>query len=473
MCSDVTNLLKKIKRLHFVGIGGSGMFPLVEILLKEGYEVTGSDVNESSIVELERGLGIDVKIGHDAKNVGDAEALVVTAALLEGNPETAYAKEHKIPIIERAELLGWTTEHYSNAVCVCGTHGKTTTTSMVTSVLLKAGCDPSAVIGGKLPLIGGYGRHGKSDILVCESCEFKDTFLHLTPDYTVILNVDADHLDYFGSLEGVIASFKKFASMTTKKIIANGDDANTLKALDGIDKEIVLFGENESCDYVISDIENYSRAFYSFTLSKRLANGGSEKLGSFRLSVPGLHNVHNAAAAITACLVMAEDNPKYSVPFMDIQTGLDSFTGAGRRFEVLGEFDGVTIADDYAHHPAELAVTLDAAAKMGYNRVIAVFQPFTYSRTKLLLNDFANVLKKADVVVMTEIMGSREINTFDISTADLAAKIDGSVWFNSFEEVVDYCMSIRKSGDLFITLGCGDIYKAAKVMVERCKESAT
>ncbi|NLC78295.1 MAG: UDP-N-acetylmuramate--L-alanine ligase, partial [Ruminococcaceae bacterium] len=192
MCPDVTNLLKRIKRLHFVGIGGSGMFPLVEILLKEGYSITGSDVNESSIVELERGLGIDVSIGHDAKNVGDAEALVVTAALLEGNPETEFAAAHGIPIIERAELLGWTTEHYSNAVCVCGTHGKTTTTSMVTSILLKAGCDPSAVIGGKLPLINGYGRHGETDILVCESCEFKDTFLHLTPDYAVILNIDAD-----------------------------------------------------------------------------------------------------------------------------------------------------------------------------------------------------------------------------------------------------------------------------------------
>lgn len=464
MLFNVNELLERIKKLHFIGIGGSGMFPLVEILLKEGYTITGSDVNEGSIIDLERKLGIDVKIGHNAENVGDAEAVVVTAALLSGNPEVEYAHAHDIPIIERAELLGWVTRHYANAICVCGTHGKTTTTSMLTSMLLLDGIDPSAVIGGKLPLIGGYGRHGESDVLVCEACEFKDTFLHLTPDYAVILNVDADHLDYFGSLEGVIASFNKFAKMTTKKIIANGDDANTKKALEGVDKEIIYFGEGAQNDFVISDVKNYARAFYSFVLSDK--NG---VIGEFKLSVPGRHNVLNATAALCAAVVLSKESGK-AFDLEKLKDGLWQFKGAGRRFEFLGEHGGITIADDYAHHPTEISVTLDAAKKMGYNRVIAVFQPFTFTRTMLLLNEFADALKKADLVVMTEIMGSREINTCGVSTADLAAKIDGSVWFNTFDEVVDYCLSIARDGDLFITLGCGDIYKAAKMMVEKCKE---
>ncbi len=462
--SDVASLLKTIKRLHFVGIGGSGMYPLVELLLAEGYAVTGSDVNESSIVALERAHGIDVHIGHDAKNVGDAQAVVVTAALLSGNPEVEYARAKGLPVIERAELLGWATTLYKSAVCVSGTHGKTTTTSLLTSILLAAGRDPGAVIGGKLPLIGGYGRRGGGDVMACEACEFKDTFLHLSPDYAVILNVDADHLDYFGSLDGVKASFRKFAALAKTAVVANGDDANTLDAINGLDKKIYLFGEGENCDFRIRNIENYSRAFYSFELTCETGPAKSAA-GVFRLAVPGIHNVHNAAAAIACALLQGADA-------RDIQKGLASFRGAARRFEILGEYGGVTFADDYAHHPAELGATLDAAKQMGYGRVVAVFQPFTFSRTKLLLDDFARVLQKADVVVLTAIMGSREVNTFGVSTADLAAKIPGSVWFETFDEVVEHCLSIARDGDLIITLGCGDIYKAANRMVESCKQTS-
>ncbi|MEG2633521.1 MAG: UDP-N-acetylmuramate--L-alanine ligase [Oscillospiraceae bacterium] len=452
----VADILKNAKHLHFVGIGGSGMFPLVEILHAEGYEISGSDVNEGSIIDYERKLGIDVSIGHDAKNISGADALVVTAALLDGNPELARAEELGIPIIERAELLGYISELYDNAYCISGTHGKTTTTSMLTSILVVADLDPSAVIGGKLPLIDGYGRRGSSDSIVIEACEFKDTFLHLSPDYAVILNVDSDHLDYFGSLDGIKASFRKFALKASKAVIINGDDANTLDAVRGIDKKVITFGKSENCDFQIYNIKNYFRAFYSFCLKN--SNG---EIGEFRLCAPGIHNIYNAAAAVV-CSVLA------GVSCKDIQKGLETFSGAGRRFEILGEFDGITIADDYAHHPAELKATLEAAQSMGYNRVIAVFQPFTYSRTKLLLDDFAAVLPIADKVVMTEIMGSREINTYNIYTKDLSDKIDGSVWFNTFEEVCDYCLNNAKSGDLIITLGCGDIYKAANMMVKRC-----
>lgn len=455
--SQVANLLARIKRLHFVGIGGSGMFPLVEILHAEGYEITGSDVNEGSIVESERKLGIPVAIGHDARNIAGAQALVVTAALLSGNPEVAAAQAAGIPVIERAELLGYISTLFPNAFCISGTHGKTTTTSMLTSIFVRANMDPSAVIGGKLPLIGGYGRRGESERIVIESCEFKDTFLQLSPDYAVILNVDADHLDYFGTLEGVKRSFRAFAEKASKLVIANGDDPNTMDAVAGISRPILTFGENPGCDYVISDVQNYARAFYSFRL-----RGRSGEVGAFTLQVPGRHNVHNAAAA-AVCALLAGAGAE------EIQAGLSSFRGAGRRFEILGEFGGITIADDYAHHPTELQVTLEAAKRMGYSRVIAVFQPFTYSRTKLLLEDFARVLQIADLVVMTEIMGSRERNTFGISTEDLARRIPGSVWFSSFQEVCDHCLSVAKPGDLILTLGCGDIYKAADMMVKRCK----
>ena len=457
MQTTTADILQHARRVHFVGIGGSGMFPLVEILLGEGYTITGSDVNEGSIIERERELGIEVHIGHDAAHAAGADALVVTAALLEGNPEVAYARQHGIPVIERAQLLGWTTERLGRAYCISGTHGKTTATSMLTSIFMTAGRDPSAVIGGKLPLIGGYGRRGSGDVMVVEACEFKDTFLELSPAYSVILNVDADHLDYFGTLDGVKASFRRFALLARDGVVANGDDANTLDVLKDLPCCTVLFGEGEHCDYRISDIETGPRMLCTFTLTA--PDGRSGRLS---LSVPGRHNVHNAAAAAVCALEAGVDFPA-------IAQGLASFSGAGRRFEVLGTFGGVTVADDYAHHPAEIAVTLAAALGMGYNRVIAVFQPFTFSRTEALLHEFADALSAADAVVLTDIMGSREINTTGITTQALCDLIPGAVWLHTFSDVCDHCLSIAREGDLILTLGCGDIYKAANEMVKRCK----
>jgi UDP-N-acetylmuramate--alanine ligase len=457
MVSRVADILENTKRLHFVGIGGSGMFPLVEILRGDGFEITGSDVNEGSITKRERELGIPVSIGHDAANVDGAGALVVSAALLDGNPEVGRARELGLPVIERAELLGFVTSRYSRAMCVSGTHGKTTASSMLTSIFLLAGRDPAAVIGGRLPLIGGYGRGGRSDYMVCEACEFKDTFLELEPYYSVILNIDADHLDYFGTVDRLKASFSRFAALAKKAVVAFGDDPNTVETLRDAGVPVVWFGEGENCRFRISDISDGGGALYGFSLSD-----GGAPAGRYRLSVPGRHNVFNAAAA-AVCALLEGISPAA------IQRGFDSFTGAGRRFEILGRFGGVTIADDYAHHPAELEATLAAAAGMGFGRIVAVFQPFTFSRTKMLLDDFARALSAADLVVLSEIMGSREVNTFGISSADLADKIPGAVCIKSFEDIADYCLASAKSGDLIITLGCGDIYKAAHLLVEKCK----
>lgn len=455
MGEGIGGLLNNIKRLHFIGIGGSGMFPIVQILLSEGYAITGSDVDDNSdIVRMERGLGIKVNVPHEASAVDGADAVVVTAALFEGNPEVKRANELGIPIIKRSTLLGYVTTMYDNAFCISGTHGKTTATSMLTQILFDAGKDPAAVIGGKLPAIGGYGRHGKSDIMTCEACEYVDTFLELYPDYAVVLDIDRDHLDYFKTEQRLSQSFTKFASKATKAVIANGDDEKTVAAMQGVDKEIIYFGKGENCRYRIVDAKPRERSFYQFELIMP-----NNKTAHIELSAPGAHHVYNAAAA-AACADIA------GCTCAEIESGLRAFKGAGRRFEIIGENAGITIADDYAHHPREVEATLTAAKQMGFNRVWAVFQPFTFSRTKMLMNDFAKALSIADKVVMTKIMGAREVDDNTVHTSDLGRLIEGSAWFDSFGEVVEHTMKNAAAGDLVITLGCGDIYKAARLMLK-------
>lgn len=456
---NIDTLLKQVKRIHFIGIGGSGMCPLAEILHSEGYVLSGSDNNESDTLARIRALGIPVAMGQKAENIAGAEMVVYTAALLKDNPELVAAKESGIPTFERAKLFGAISRLYKNCIGICGTHGKTTVTSMTTQVMLEAKLDPSAVIGGKLPLIDANGRVGKSEHFVCEACEFVDTFLELSPAVAVILNIDEDHLDYFKTLDNLILSFHKFADMATDAVLYNGDDRNTLKAMNGITgKTLVTFGFQSANDYYPENISTVRGAFYGFDVMH-----GGEKLGHIQLNVPGRHNILNALAAIAASMHAGAD-------FAACKAGLEAFGGAGRRFEMLGEYAGITFADDYAHHPAELRVTLESAMKMDYNRVWAVFQPFTYSRTYMLMDDFAEVLQIPDRCVLTEIMGSREINTYNVYTAQLAERIPNSVWFNTFDEVANYVLRNAEAGDLVLTLGCGDIYKAAKMMIKRLKK---
>lgn len=457
---QIDELLKKVKRIHMIGIGGSGMCPLAEILHAEGYELTGSDNNESDILKRIRAMGIKVTMGHKPESVEGAQMVIHTAAVKKDNPEVAAAIEKGIPTFERSILLGAVSRIYPNTIGVCGTHGKTTVSSVLTQILLTAGKDPSVVIGGKLPLINAYGRVGKSDMFVCESCEFNDTFLQLSPKTAVVLNVDADHLEYFKTMDNLKASFTKFCNMASN-VIYNGDDKNTLEVIENIkdkkNKTFISFGLDEKNDYYAKNVSMIkSRA--SFEVYKR-----GEKLFDLSLLVPGEHNVYNILAAVATADFEGCETEK-------IKEGAEAFGGAGRRFEFLAEINGITIADDYAHHPAELKVTLDAAMGMGYKRVIAVFQPFTYSRTYDHFDEFCEVLQIPDLCVMSEIMGSREVNTYNIYTKDLSEKIPGSVWFNTFEEIAEHTVSIAKPGDLIITMGCGDIYKAAKIMIEKLRE---
>lgn len=454
---ELDELLKTKKRIHFIGIGGSGMCPLAEILHTWGYELSGSDNNEGDTLNRIKALGIPVSMGQRAENIGDAEIVIHTAAILPDNPELIEAKK-RVPTFERRFLLGAISRMYKNCIGVCGTHGKTTTTSMLTQIMVMAGKDPSAVIGGKLPLINANGIAGNSENFVLEACEFKDTFLETSPAVALLLNVDDDHLEYFKTMDNLILSFHKYCQKATRAVIYNGDDENTLKAVKGIEnKKMLSFGLDSRNDYYAENLSLNDKACAEFDVCHK-----GEKLGRITLSIPGRHNALNALAAITAAV-------ESGVAFEECVKPVESFGGAGRRFEVYGTFKGITIADDYAHHPTELEATLNTAMQMKYNSVWAVFQPFTFSRTYELMDDFARVLKIPQHVVMTEIMGSREINTYGVYTSQLAEKIPGSVWFNTFDEVVDYVLENAKEGDLVITLGCGDIYKAAKKMVEKLK----
>lgn len=449
------SILNGKKHIHFIGIGGSGMYPLAQILHAQGYYITGSDNNPTDTLEKIKELGIPVYMGQRAENIRGADLIVHTAAIMSDNEELIASQKSGVPVLERSDLLGIISAHFKNAICISGTHGKTTTSSMTTQIFLDAQQDPTAVIGGKLPSIGGSGRIGSSEHMICESCEFVDTFLKLSPDIAVVLNIDEDHMDYFKNMENLIASFHKFCSMATKKIIFNGDDENSHKAIDSIQKEKITFGFSDTNDYYPANIQKQQGVHTTFDLMYR-----GKKLSEIDLFVPGTHNIINACAACAAAI-------ESGVPAEKVNIGMKHFKGAGRRFEVLYHENGITVVDDYAHHPAEIRVTLEAAKTMGYQRVIAVHQPFTYSRTARLLEEFAEVLQIADITVLSEIMGSREKNTLGIYTKDLACKIPNCVWYPEFPEIADYVAGIARPGDIIITLGCGDVNKCAHMIVDR------
>lgn len=464
------SILTGKKHIHFIGIGGSGMYPLAQILHSQGYYLTGSDNNKTETLQAVRNMGIPVFMGQRAENIEGADLIVHTAAIMNDNPELIASRNSGVPVLERSELLGIVTSWYDDAICVSGTHGKTTTTSMITQIMYTAKVDLSAFIGGKLPCIHGSGLAGKSEIMVCESCEFVDTFLKLYPDIAVILNIDADHLDYFKTVDNIIKSFHKFAEKTTKAIIVNGDDANSMKAIEGITgKDIITFGFNDTNDYYPSNINKISGMQTSYTVMHK-----GDKVCDITINVAGTHNILNSLASVVACLYN-------NIDIESIQKGLYDFGGAGRRFEKIGVAKGITIVDDYAHHPSEIAVTLKSAMDMGYNKVWAVFQPFTYSRTAMLMKEFKEALSIADEVVLTDIMGSREKNTYNIFTRNLAETIDGAIYFPqdetakpsnerkefNFHQVCDYICEHAKDGDLVITMGCGDVYKCAKMIYKK------
>lgn len=453
------NWLDNVKRIHFIGIGGSGMSPLAEILHAKGYALSGSDNNESDNLTRLRGLGIPIVMGHAATNVEGADLVVYTAAIPSDNPELVAAAEKGIPTLERAILLGWISRQFSNTIAVAGTHGKTTSSSMLSQVLLTAGTDPSIFIGGRLPAINANGHAGTNDTMVCEACEFKDHYLEMTPAISIILNVDADHLDYFGDLNGVIRSFANFAAQTTAKVIYNADDPNSVAAVKDVPADkLISFGTTDTCDWQAKNIRTVHGAYGLYDLYHK-----GTFLHTIELGVPGAHNVLNSLGVAAAADLCGIDPAT-------IAAGILAFHGAGRRFEFLGTYAGVTVADDYAHHPTEIATTIDAAKKLEHKRVWAIHQPFTFSRTARHLDEFASALSAADVAIISDIMGSREINEWGVHSTQMTDQMANGVYLATFPEIADYVAERVQPGDLVITMGGGDVYKCARMIIAKLKE---
>ncbi len=453
--TDIISYLAPGRRAHLVGIGGVSMAPLAEVLHGQGMIITGSDARESATVEHLRSLGISIAIGHSGENLGEAELVIRTAACHDDNPEISGARARNIPVFERAQAWGAIMKSYKNALCVSGTHGKTTTTSMCTHIIMAAGLDPTVMIGGTLPLLGAGHRVGHGDTIVLESCEYCNSFLSFFPTIAVILNVEADHLDFFKDLEDVEHSFRAFADLVPEKtglIVANRDDKNTMTTLRGEQRPILTFGLTEGD--VHAQGLSYDHGLPSFDVVFR-----GETFAHVKLQVPGEHNVRNALAAAAACVSLG-------VPREAVEKGLAAFLGAGRRFEKKGMYNGAAVYDDYAHHPSEVKALLDTAMGLGYQRVICAFQPHTYSRTHALFHEFVEVLSKADVTLLAEIFAAREDNDLGISSKDLAGEIPGSEYFPTLKSLTARLRELARPGDLILTVGAGDIYTVGEALLK-------
>ncbi|MBR5708418.1 MAG: UDP-N-acetylmuramate--L-alanine ligase [Oscillospiraceae bacterium] len=441
-------------RGHLVGIGGVSMSPLAEVLARRGLVISGSDMRESETTRHLAELGIDVKIGHAPENIDGAEFIVRTAAARDDNVEIAEARRRGIPVFERAEAWGAIMREYKNAICISGTHGKTTTTSMVTHILMAAQKDPTVMIGGTLPLLHSCYRVGHGETIVLESCEYYNSFHSFFPTVAVVLNVDEDHLDFFKDIEDIKRSFRKFCEMTPPDgtVVYNADDANTVSALAGIDRRTITFGLKETADVRAVDIELGRET--SFTVVCK-----GVEFCRLKLRLTGLHNVKNALAAIAVAICG-------HIPGSAVVEGLTAFSGADRRLQFKGKINGADIYDDYAHNPGELDALFAAVAQMGYKRVVCAFQPHTYSRTKLLMEDFVKQLSKPDVLVLAEIYAARETNTFGISSRDLQARLPGSEYCADLGELEAKLREIASPGDIVLTVGAGDVYRVGEKLAE-------
>ena len=435
--------------VHLVGIGGVSMRPLGLVLKGMGMVVTGSDMNASVSTDELITQGIPVDIGHRAENIKGADCIIRTAAAHNDNPEIAAARAAGIPVFERAQAWGEIMKSYKNAICISGTHGKTTTTSMMTHILMEANLDPTVMIGGYLPLVRAGHRVGRGDTILLESCEYCDSFLNFFPTLAVVLNVEADHLDYFKDLADVQKSFHKFAELATFGVIANGDDEHTVQAMEGID--YVSFGLGNTNRIHAANMCPDWRHF------DVICDG--EFYCHLDMGVLGKHNALNALAAAAAAWMMG-------IPGEAVSRGLVSFHGAGRRMEFKGKFHGADVFDDYAHHPDELAATIQSVRdSMPGRRLVLAFQPHTYTRTSALFDDFVDQLLKPELVILAEIYAARESNTIGISSADLAAKIPGSVFCETLPEVTAYLRENIREGDVVITMGAGDIFRAGEALL--------
>ncbi len=449
---DIAQKLTTIKNIHFVGIGGISMSALALVMKQNGYNISGSDLCKSNITDDLECKGVNFYIGHRAENIKGSELVVYTTAVKVDNPELLKAMKQKIPIIERAVLLGYLIDLFKFSIGISGTHGKTTITSMISHIALEAKIDPTIMVGGELATINGNYRIGKSQYLIFEACEYSNSFLNFKPFISVVSNIDADHLDFFKNLDDIINSFKIYCDNTKENgiIIANSDDKNVLKAIEGTNKRIVSFGL-ENANFTAKDI-NYDRGNASF---KVFYNGNF--LTDICLNVPGMHNVLNSLSAIATAHTLGID-------ILSMKNGLFAFKGTKRRFEFKYKINGITIVDDYAHHPSEIIATLNATKNMDYKRIICIFQPHTYTRTLHLLKDFAKALSLADKVILAKIYPAREKDIYNISSNNICELMNNSIYIEKFNDIAEHIKLLAKDGDLIITMGAGDINKVADMI---------
>jgi len=441
--------------VHFIGIGGISMSGLADILLDRGYIVSGSDIRETHITEHLKKRGAKIYIGQRAENIENPALVVYSAAIRPDSEEFLAAQKSGAVVCDRATLMGAIMKLYKYPVAIAGTHGKTTTTSMMTHIALAANLDPTISLGGELSAIGGNIRVGRGDYFICEACEYHQSFLRFFPLVSIILNVETDHLDYFRDLAHIKETFRALADLTPAEgaVIINADDENTVLSVKGTPSRVITCSKEGSADYVARDISHTENGCPVFTVYEY-----GEKLGTVSLSVHGAHNVSNALCSIAAARFLG-------LSFSDIAEGLANFTGVGRRFEVKGERDGVTVIDDYAHHPTEIAATLRVAKETARGRVWCVFQPHTYTRTKTLFSEFAETLTGANPILL-DIYAAREKDTGLVSARELADAIPDALYLPSFEACTAYIRQNAKAGDVLLTMGAGDVYRIGEMFLE-------
>ena len=461
MALSIKPYIENKERIHLIGIGGVSMNSLGELLLSRGVPISGSDRLRTDVTARLEALGAKITYEHKPENVEGASLIVRTAAVHDENPEIVRAHELGIPVMERAEAWGHLMRDYDNVVCLAGTHGKTTSTSMMTLMTMEAQMDPTVMVGSNLPAIGGTLRIGGKGCFVAESCEYCNSFLRFAPTVAVILNVEEDHLDFFKDINDIRHSFREYASNTLAggATIINGEIDRYEEIVAGLPQKIITYGFDSKYDFYPENITYDDKACASFTAMRQ-----GSPLFDVKLSVPGAHNVSNALAAIALSTTLGLDEES-------ILTGLDKFGGADRRFQYKGKVNGVTIIDDYAHHPTEIRATLTAAQKYPHDRLVLCFQPHTYSRTKAFLNDFADVLSMADVVVLADIYAAREQNTYGISSKDildlLLEKGVNAHYFPSFEEIEKFLSENCVNGDLLITMGAGNVVEIGEDLLKK------
>ncbi len=457
---DLTNL-DEYKHIHLIGIGGISMSAIAETLHNWNFKVTGSDLSQSVITDNLNAHGIKTTIGHDLESAKNADLIIYSAAINDADPEIVAAKEAGVPLVGRGEFVGYLTKLYKEAICISGTHGKTTTTSMISVCFVEAEKDPSIEVGALLDAIGGNYRVGNSEYFILESCEYKGNFLKFFPNTEVILNIDNDHLDYYKTFDNIVKTFEDFATLLDPKgaLITNADDENCLKLKEFTKGKFITYGiENKDADYTAQNIVFDNNGFPSFDVYKK-----DKLLGNISLSVAGTHNVLNALATTAVC-------DYYNIEFNTVVKALKKFTGAERRLEFKGKLNGnVSIFDDYAHHPTEILATANAILNKKFNESWVIFQPHTYSRTKNHLNEFAETISKFDNIILLDIYAAREQNTFNISTKDLADKIESLgkkvAYIPDFDEVVNYVKNNVKENDIIITLGAGTVTKIGPMLL--------